>query len=82
MLVDVEVLVGGREHFGLVDVIDADGFQNLRLGKMADAAFRHDGNGNGLHDLLDQLWRAHTRHAASLTNVGRHALERHDRDRA
>ncbi len=42
VLIDVVGLVGGGEHFGLVDVVDAEFLQNLGLGKMADAALGHD----------------------------------------
>jgi len=31
MLVDVVDLIRGREHLALVDVVDADGFQDLRV---------------------------------------------------
>ena len=32
----------GREHLGLVDVVDAERLQHLRLDEVADAALRHD----------------------------------------
>src|SRR5579859_1804076 len=41
-LVDVELLVGRREHLALVDVVDADGLKDLRLDEMSDAGLRHD----------------------------------------
>ena len=49
---------------------------------MTDAAFGHDRDGDALHDLLHELWRAHPRHAAGFADVGRYALQRHDGDRA
>ena len=36
-LVDVVRLVGRREHLALVDVVDAERFEDLRLGEVADA---------------------------------------------
>ena len=37
-LVDVEVLVGRRQHLGLVDEVDAERLEDLRLDEVADAA--------------------------------------------
>ncbi len=76
------ILVGGRQNLALVDEIDADGFQHLRFGEMADTAFGHNGNGDGLHDLLDQLRRAHAGDAPGGADIGWDALQRHDGDRA
>ena len=42
VLVDVVGLVGGREHFALVDEVDAELLQDLRLGEVADARLGHD----------------------------------------
>src|SRR3972149_3051607 len=39
MLVDVMALVRRRQHLGFVDVVDAQGLQDLRLHEMPDAAF-------------------------------------------
>ena len=52
--------------------------QHLRLGKMADADFRHDRDRDRVHDALDQLEAAHPRNAAHRANVGGNALQRHD----
>ena len=38
VLVDVVSFVGGGEHFALVDEVDAELLQDLRFGKVADAA--------------------------------------------
>ena len=69
--------VGGRQHLGLVDVVDLERLQDLRLGEMADPALGHHGNGDGLLDLADHARVGHTRDAAVATDVGRNALERH-----
>ena len=81
-LVDVVLLVGGREHFGLVDVVDAECLEHLRLDEVADAALGHDRDRHRVDDLVDQLGVGHTGDAAVASNVGGHALERHDRHRA
>ncbi len=75
-------VVGGAEHFGLVDVVDVDGLQNTGLGDVTDAHLRHDRNGHGLLDALDHRRVAHAGDAAGRADVGRNALKRHDRARA
>ena len=80
-LVDVVLDVGGRQHLGLVDVVDLERLEDLRLGEVPDAALRHDRDRDGLLDLLDLLGIAHPRDAAVAADVGRDALERHDRAR-
>ena len=81
-LVDVVRLVGRGEHLALVDVVDAERFEDLRLGEVADAALRHDRDGHGLLDRLDGRRVAHAGDTAVAADVGRDPLERHDRDRA
>jgi hypothetical protein len=71
-------LVGRREDLGLVDVVDLQGLQHLRLGEVADARLGHDGDRHGLLDALDHGRVAHPRHPAVAADVGRHALEGHD----
>jgi hypothetical protein len=74
--------IGGRQHLGLVDVVDLECLEDLCLCKVADAAFRHDGDRHGLLDALDHLRVGHPGDAALDANVGGNALERHDGDRA
>ncbi|KAK2971020.1 hypothetical protein RJ640_025794 [Escallonia rubra] len=66
------------KDLALVDVIDADGFQDLGLDEVADAGLGHDGDGDGLLDLLDELGVGHAGDAALRADVGRDALEGHD----
>ena len=80
-LVDVMLDVGGRQDLGLVDVVDLERLEDLRLGEVPDPALRHHGDRDGLLDLLDLLGIAHPRDAAVAADVGRDALERHDRAR-
>ena len=76
-LVDVMLDVGRGQHLGLVDVVDLERLQDLRLGEVADAALGHHGNRDGLLDLADHARVGHPRHPAVAANVGGHALERH-----
>ena len=76
-LVDVVLEVGGRQHLRLVDVVDLERLQDLRLGEMADAALGHHGDRDGLLDLLDLVGVRHASDPAVAADVGRHALERH-----
>src|ERR1700716_2603492 len=81
VLVDVVLLVGRRQHLGLVDVIDAERLEDLGLDEVADPGLRHHRDGHRGLDLLDQAGIAHPRYAAVPPDVGGHALERHHRAR-
>ena len=78
VLPDVVLLVRGRQHFGLVDVVDADGLEYLRLDEVTDAHLRHDRDGHGTHDRLDHRRVGHAGDAAVRADVGGDALQRHD----
>ena len=54
-LVDVVGVVGGREDLGLVDVVDAQGLDHLRLSEVADACLGHDGDSHRVDDPLDHV---------------------------
>ena len=69
--------VGGGQHLGLVDVVDLECLQDLRLGEVADPALRHHRDRDGLLDLADHARVGHPRHPAVTADVGRNALERH-----
>ena len=56
-LVDVEVLVGRRQHLGLVDVVDGERLEDLRLDEVADARLGHHRDGHRLLDLPDLAHR-------------------------
>ena len=81
-LVDVVRLVGRGEHLGLVDVVDAERLEDLRLGEVADAALGHDRDGDRGLDLLDHRRVGHAGDAAVAADVGRDPLERHHGDGA
>src|SRR6202166_2228533 len=80
MLVDMMSLVGRRQHFGLVDVVDAEFLQDLRFRKMSNAALRHHRNRNSGHDLANLFRRSHARNPALRADLLRHPLEGHDGD--
>ena len=77
----MEALIGGRQHFALVNEVNAQRFEYLGLGEMPDAALGHHRDRHRLHYLLDDLEIRHARHAALGANIGGHALQRHHRDR-
>ena len=77
LFIDVMDLVGRGENFGLVDVIDAQLLQDLRLCKVADAALGHDGNVDHRHDFANLFRRGHTRHSAFGANLRRNPLQGH-----
>ena len=52
-LVDVVGLVGRRQHLGLVDVVDLERLEHLRLDEVADAGLRHDRDRDRVLDLAD-----------------------------
>jgi hypothetical protein len=80
VLINVMSFVGGSQDFGFVDVIHAKLFEDLRLGKVSDAAFRHDRDGNCGHDLANFLWSSHARDSAFGANLRGDTLERHHCD--
>ena len=81
VLIDMVFVVGGREHFALVDEVDAQGFEDLCFGEVPDAHFGHDGNRDGFLNADDHLRIRHAGYASGCPNVGRHPLERHHRHR-
>ena len=80
-LVDVEVLVRGREDLRLVDEVHRERLEDPGLHEVADPRLGHDGDRDRFLDLLDLLHRGHPRDAPVLADVGGHALERHHRRR-
>lgn len=53
MLPDVMAFIGWGEYFRLINVVYPEGFQNLRLNEVPDAALSHDRYRYRLHDSLD-----------------------------
>src|ERR1700722_10155513 len=79
MLPDVVLFVGGCQHFALINEVHLERLKHFRFGKMPNAHFSHHGNGDGPHDLADDLDRSHSRHATFFTNVRWHPFQSHDR---
>ncbi len=80
VLVHVMSFVGGGEDFRFVNIVHTKFLQNLGFGKVADAALRHNRNGNGGHDFADLFRRGHAGHSAFGADLRGHALEGHDRN--
>ena len=78
-LVHVVLDVGRREDLGLVDVVDLERLEDLRLGEVPDPALGHHRDRDGLLDLLDLLGIAHSRDSPVAPDVCGDALERHHR---
>lgn len=78
VLLDVVLVVGGGQDLALVNVVDAERLEDLALDEVADAGLGHDGDGDGVLDLLDLARVRHADDAALAPDVGRHALQRHD----
>ena len=77
-LVDVVAVVRGGQDLGLIDVVDAEGLQDLGLDEVTNAGLRHHGDRHGLDDAFDQVGVGHAGHAALGADVGGDALEGHD----
>mmetsp|Transcript_12514 Transcript_12514/g.28427 ORF Transcript_12514/g.28427 Transcript_12514/m.28427 type:complete len:357 (+) Transcript_12514:796-1866(+) len=82
VFVDVVDVVCGREHLRLVDVVDSQAFEDLRLDEVSDARLGHDWDGHGVLDGGDHRGVGHARDTSILSDVRGNALERHDRDGA
>lgn len=78
VLLDVVDGVGGGKDLGLIDVVDTNGLENLALDDVTDTGLGHDGDGDGVHDLLDHAGVRHAGNTAVLANVGGNTLESHD----
>ncbi len=82
VLIDVVSFVGRGEHFGFVDVVDAEFLENLGFGEVSDAALGHDRDRNCAHDLANNLGRGHAGDAAFGADLRGDPLEGHDGDGA
>jgi hypothetical protein len=58
---DVVMLVCGCQNFALIDKVHVQRLEHLRLNKVADASFGHDGDGHGFLDFLDDARIRHAR---------------------
>ncbi|MPM94976.1 hypothetical protein SDC9_142125 [bioreactor metagenome] len=76
-LVDVEHIVGGREHLALVDVVNFKGLQDLGLHKVPDAHLGHHRDGHRLLNAPNHFWVAHPGNAPGRPDIRRDALQGH-----
>ena len=78
MFLDMVGLIGGGEHFTLIDKIHFQRFQDLGLGEMPDTAFSHDRYGDRRLNLLYHAGVRHAGHPAIPADVGRNPFQRHN----
>jgi hypothetical protein len=96
-------IVRRGQNFGLVDIVYADGLEDLWCGgklasvfteiegwrggvqntylafnEVSNASLGHNGNGNGLHDLLDHAGVGHAGDATLDADISGDTLESHD----
>ena len=64
VLFDVVDLIRRRQHLRLVDVIDPERLEDLRLNEVANAHLRHHRNRHRLHDPHDDFRVRHSRNPA------------------
>lgn len=80
VFIDVVGVVGGGEDFAFVDEVDFKCFEDLGFDEVADAAFCHDGDGDGGFDLEDHFGVGHSCDSAIFADVGGDSFEGHDGD--
>src|SRR6202043_1358025 len=78
----VVFFVRWRQDLALVDVVDAQRFEDLGLDEVPDPALGHHRDRHGIDDRADQAGIAHPGDAAFAADVGGNALQRHHRDGA
>ena len=71
-------IIGWREYFTFVDVVDFNCFKNLCLYEMSDTAFCHNRDRYSILDSLDHFWIAHSGYTAGCTDICRDTLKCHD----
>ena len=81
-LVDVVDVVRGRQNLRLVDVVDLEGLEHLRLDEVADTGLGHHGDRHGADDAVDKVGVAHASHPTLRPDVGGYPLEGHHGHRA
>src|SRR5579862_3727239 len=82
VLIDVVLLIGRSQNFAFIDEVDLEGFEDLCFYEVADPALCHDRDRNDVLDAKDHFRVAHTGDPTVTPDIGRYALECHDRDRA
>lgn len=70
-------LISHSQNLTLINIINLQSLQNLRLNEVPDTSLGHDGDGDGVFDLSDHDGVGHAGYAAVATDVGRDAFEGH-----
>jgi len=78
----VVLLVGRRQDLRLIDVVHAEGLQDLRLDEVTDAALGHDRDGHRSDDAFNHVRVRHAGDATLGANVRGDTLECHDGNRS
>ncbi len=76
----MEERVRGGEDLRLIDHVHTEGLQGPGLGRVTDAALRHHGDRDGVHDPLYLHGIRHPGHTPRRTDVRGDALESHHGD--
>ena len=71
--------IGRGEHLGLIDVVDAERLEDLRLDEVTNPGLGHHRDRGDVLDAFDHRRIAHAGNATVGADIGRHTLERHDR---
>mmetsp|Transcript_27639 Transcript_27639/g.43875 ORF Transcript_27639/g.43875 Transcript_27639/m.43875 type:complete len:365 (-) Transcript_27639:21-1115(-) len=77
VFVNVMILVRWGKNLALINEVNVNRLQNLRLDKVPNTHLRHHRNLHSLLDFYDHLRAAHSRHASMLTDFRRNALQGH-----
>ena len=73
------LVVGRSEHLGLVDVVDAEALQHLRLDEMSDPGLGHHRDGHRVDD-PSTMSGSLIRDTPPWARMSRHSLQGHDGD--
>ena len=76
--VNVVFIICRGENLRLINVINLNRLKDLRFGKVADTAFRHNGNRHSFLYPFNHFGIAHTGYAACRTDIRRDSFQSHN----
>ena len=76
--INMVYIVSRREHLALINIVNLQRLQNLRLNEMTNTHLSHNRDRYSVLNLLNQLRVAHACHAAGSTDIRRNLLQRHN----
>ena len=76
-LIDVMAVIRRRQHLRLIDIVDPEAGEDLRLDEMSNPGLSHHRDADRGDDALDQIRITHPRHPTLGTDIGRYPLQRH-----